>query len=192
MSNIDPSTLSFDNLSLSTPIIKALNKVGYETPSPIQAEIIPFVFEGRDVIGQAQTGTGKTAAFALPLLTKINLKLTTPQILVLTPTRELAIQVAEAFQRYAAFLKGFHVLPIYGGQEYGVQLRQLKRGVHVVVGTPGRVMDHMRRGTLKLDKLTCLVLDEADEMLRMGFIDDVEWVLEQLPTQRHDPSNINF
>jgi ATP-dependent RNA helicase DeaD len=185
MSNTDDSlNLSFDDLSLSAPIIKALNKVGYETPSPIQAEIIPFVRDGRDVIGQAQTGTGKTAAFALPLLTKINLKLSTPQILVLTPTRELAIQVAEAFQRYAAFLKGFHVLPIYGGQEYGVQLRQLKRGVHVVVGTPGRVMDHMRRGTLKLDKLTCLVLDEADEMLRMGFIDDVEWVLEQLPEKR--------
>ena len=185
MSNTDDSpNLSFDDLSLSAPIIKALKKVGYETPSPIQAEIIPFVMEGRDVIGQAQTGTGKTAAFALPQLSKINLKLTTPQILVLTPTRELAIQVAEAYQRYATFLKGFHVLPIYGGQEYGVQLRQLKRGVHVVVGTPGRVMDHMRRGTLKLDKLSCLVLDEADEMLRMGFIDDVEWVLEQLPEQR--------
>ncbi len=184
MSNADPHNLSFDDLSLPTPLIKALNKVGYETPSPIQAEIIPFVMKGRDVIGQAQTGTGKTAAFALPLLSKINLKLTTPQILVLTPTRELAIQVSEAFQRYAAFLKRFHVLPIYGGQEYGVQLRQLKRGVHVVVGTPGRVMDHMRRGTLKLDKLICLVLDEADEMLRMGFIDDVEWVLEQLPEQR--------
>ena len=184
MSNTDPTSLSFDDLSLSAPIIKALNKVGYETPSPIQAEIIPFVAAGRDVIGQAQTGTGKTAAFALPLLSKIDLKIKTPQILVLAPTRELAIQVAEAFQRYAAFLPGFHVLPIYGGQEYGVQLRQLKRGVHVVVGTPGRVMDHMRRGTLKLDKLTCLVLDEADEMLRMGFIDDVEWVLEQLPTKR--------
>ncbi len=184
MSNSESPPLSFDSLSLSAPIVKALKKVGYETPSPIQAQIIPFVMDGRDVIGQAQTGTGKTAAFALPLLTKINLKLSTPQILVLTPTRELAIQVAEAFQRYSAFLKGFHVLPIYGGQEYGVQLRQLKRGVHVVVGTPGRVMDHMRRGTLKLDKLTCLVLDEADEMLRMGFIDDVEWVLEQLPEQR--------
>jgi ATP-dependent RNA helicase DeaD len=185
MSNTDDSpTLSFDDLSLSAPINKALNKVGYETPSPIQAEIIPHVMDGRDVIGQAQTGTGKTAAFALPLLSKIDLKLTTPQVLVLAPTRELAIQVAEAFQTYASFLKGFHVLPIYGGQEYGVQLRQLKRGVHVVVGTPGRVMDHMRRGTLKLDKLTCLVLDEADEMLRMGFIDDVEWVLEQLPEQR--------
>ena len=185
MSKTDDSpTLSFDDLSLSAPMMKALNKVGYETPSPIQAEIIPHVLDGRDVIGQAQTGTGKTAAFALPLLSNIDLKLTTPQVLVLAPTRELAIQVAEAFQTYASFLKGFHVLPIYGGQEYGVQLRQLKRGVHVVVGTPGRVMDHMRRGTLKLDKLTCLVLDEADEMLRMGFIDDVEWVLEQLPTKR--------
>ncbi|MFT5397212.1 MAG: ATP-dependent RNA helicase DeaD, partial [Gammaproteobacteria bacterium] len=185
MSNTDDSpTLSFDDLSLSAPMMKALNKVGYETPSPIQAEIIPHVMDGRDVIGQAQTGTGKTAAFALPLLSNIDLKLTTPQVLVLAPTRELAIQVAEAFQTYASFLKGFHVLPIYGGQEYGVQLRQLKRGVHVVVGTPGRVMDHMRRGTLKLDKLRCLVLDEADEMLRMGFIDDVEWVLEQLPEKR--------
>ncbi|MEO1925522.1 MAG: DEAD/DEAH box helicase, partial [Gammaproteobacteria bacterium] len=176
--------LSFDDLSLSASVMKAVKKVGYETPSPIQAEIIPHVLEGRDVIGQAQTGTGKTAAFALPILSKIDLKISTPQVLVLAPTRELAIQVAEAFQQYATFLKGFHVLPIYGGQEYGVQLRQLKRGVHVVVGTPGRVMDHMRRGTLKLEKLTTLVLDEADEMLRMGFIDDVEWVLEQLPEQR--------
>ena len=184
MTNIDSTVLSFNDLSLSIPIIKALKNVGYESPSPIQAKIIPFVMAGRDVIGQAQTGTGKTAAFALPLLSKINLRLTTPQILVLTPTRELAIQVSEAFQRYAKFLNGFHVLPIYGGQEYGVQLRQLKRGVHIVVGTPGRVMDHMRRGTLKMENLTCLVLDEADEMLRMGFIDDVKWVLEQLPKQR--------
>lgn len=176
--------ISFDDLDLSPSVAKALNKVGYETPSPIQAEIIPYMIQGRDVIGQAQTGTGKTAAFALPLLSNINLKLKTPQVLVLTPTRELTIQVSEAFQRYAAFLKEFHVLPIYGGQEYGVQLRQLKRGVHVVVGTPGRVMDHMRRGTLKLNELRCLVLDEADEMLRMGFIDDVEWVLEQLPQKR--------
>ncbi len=185
MSKTDnPPNLTFDDLSLSDAVMKAVKKVGYETPSPIQAEIIPHVLEGKDVIGQAQTGTGKTAAFALPLLSKIDLKIATPQVLVLAPTRELAIQVAEAFQQYAGFMKGFHVLPIYGGQEYGVQLRQLKRGVHVVVGTPGRVMDHMRRGTLKLDKLTCLVLDEADEMLRMGFIDDVEWVLEQLPTKR--------
>ncbi len=184
MSNSDSPVLTFDNLSLSESVMKAVKKVGYETPSPIQAEIIPHVLEGKDVIGQAQTGTGKTAAFALPLLSKIDLRVSTPQVLVLAPTRELAIQVAEAFQQYAGFMKGFHVLPIYGGQEYGVQLRQLKRGVHVVVGTPGRVMDHMRRGTLMLDKLTCLVLDEADEMLRMGFIDDVEWVLEQLPTKR--------
>jgi len=184
MSNSDSADLSFDGLSLSAPVMKAVKKVGYETPSPIQAEIIPHVLNGQDVIGQAQTGTGKTAAFALPLLSKIDLKVKTPQVLVLAPTRELAIQVSEAFQQYASFMNGFHVLPIYGGQEYGVQLRQLKRGVHVVVGTPGRVMDHMRRGTLKLDKLTCLVLDEADEMLRMGFIDDVEWVLEQLPKQR--------
>jgi ATP-dependent RNA helicase DeaD len=137
---------------------------------------------GRDIVGQAQTGTGKTAAFALPLLSRINPGLVRPQVLVLTPTRELAIQVAEAFQRYAAHIKGFHVLPIYGGQEYGIQLRQLKRGAHVIIGTPGRVMDHMRRGTLKLDSLICLVLDEADEMLRRGFIDDVEWVLEQSPS----------
>ncbi len=180
----DTPNLKFDDLSLSANVMKAVKKVGYETPSPIQAEIIPHVLEGRDVIGQAQTGTGKTAAFALPLLSNIDLKHKTPQVLVLAPTRELAIQVAEAFQTYASFMKGFHVLPIYGGQEYGVQLRQLKRGVHVVVGTPGRVMDHMRRGTLKLEQLKCLVLDEADEMLRMGFIEDVEWVLEQLPEQR--------
>lgn len=185
MSKTDDSpNLKFDDLSLSANVMKAVKKVGYETPSPIQAEIIPHVLEGRDVIGQAQTGTGKTAAFALPLLSKTDLKQKTPQVLVLAPTRELAIQVAEAFQKYASFMNGFHVLPIYGGQEYGVQLRQLKRGVHVVVGTPGRVMDHMRRGTLKLEQLKCLVLDEADEMLRMGFIEDVEWVLEQLPKQR--------
>lgn len=175
---------AFSDLSLSAPVLKALQKVGYEVPSSIQAAIIPFMLQGRDVIGQAQTGTGKTAAFALPILSRIDLSIKTPQILVLAPTRELAIQVAEAFQRYASEMKGFHVLPIYGGQEYGIQLRQLKRGVHVVVGTPGRVMDHMRRGTLKLNALSCLVLDEADEMLRMGFIDDVEWILEQLPAKR--------
>ncbi len=139
---------------------------------------------GRDVLGQAQTGTGKTAAFALPILNRIDIKQKDPQALVLAPTRELAIQVAEAFQCYAAHIKGFHVLPIYGGQDYTSQLRQLNRGAHVIVGTPGRVMDHMRRGTLKLDQLQTLVLDEADEMLRMGFIDDVEWILEQTPPTR--------
>jgi ATP-dependent RNA helicase DeaD len=139
------------------------------------------MLEGRDLLGHAPTGTGKTAAFALPLLSRLDTKQNTIQVLVLTPTRELAIQVAEAFQRYAAHIKGFHVLPVYGGQDYTGQIRQLKRGVHVVVGTPGRVMDHMRKGTLKLDSLQALVLDEADEMLRMGFIDDVEWILEQTP-----------
>ncbi len=179
-----PALPSFKDLALSEPVLKALQSIGYETPSPIQAQIIPYVMAGRDVLGQAQTGTGKTAAFALPILTRIDLKQKDPQALVLAPTRELAIQVAEAFQSYAAHIKGFHVLPIYGGQDYNVQLRQLNRGAHVIVGTPGRVMDHMRRGTLKLDQLKTLVLDEADEMLRMGFIDDVEWILEQTPSAR--------
>ncbi|MFA6162698.1 MAG: DEAD/DEAH box helicase [Methylobacter sp.] len=184
MSN-DVSTLpSFRDLALIEPVLKALNDVGYETPSPIQAQTIPLILAGKDVLGQAQTGTGKTAAFALPILSRIDLKQKDPQVLVLAPTRELAIQVAEAFQRYAAHLKGFHVLPIYGGQDYSTQLRQLKRGAHVVVGTPGRVMDHMRKGTLNLKGLGFLVLDEADEMLRMGFIDDVEWILEQIPEKR--------
>ncbi|OAI13346.1 RNA helicase [Methylomonas koyamae] len=178
------TTPSFKDLNLADPILKALESVGYETPSPIQAQIIPFVMAGRDVLGQAQTGTGKTAAFALPILNRIDIKQKDPQALVLAPTRELAIQVAEAFQCYAAHIKGFHVLPIYGGQDYTSQLRQLNRGAHVIVGTPGRVMDHMRRGTLKLDQLQTLVLDEADEMLRMGFIDDVEWILEQTPPTR--------
>ncbi len=175
---------TFDQLALSKPILKALDDVGYETPSPIQAETIPLLLDGKDIIGQAQTGTGKTAAFALPLLSKLDLKQKDPQIMVLAPTRELAIQVAEAFQKYAKHMVGFHVLPIYGGQDYRGQLRSLERGTHVVVGTPGRVMDHMRRGTLKLGKLSALVLDEADEMLRMGFIDDVEWILEQTPKTR--------
>ena len=184
MSDTPAITPSFKDLALSEPVLKALESVGYETPSPIQAQIIPFVMAGRDVLGQAQTGTGKTAAFALPVLSNIDVKQKDPQALVLAPTRELAIQVAEAFQRYASHIKGFHVLPIYGGQDYTTQLRQLNRGAHVVVGTPGRVMDHMRRGTLKLDQLKTLILDEADEMLRMGFIDDVEWILEQTPDTR--------
>ena len=175
---------AFTQLGLNQPLLKALDEVGYETPSPIQAQTIPLLLEGRDVLGQAQTGTGKTAAFALPILTSLDLKQKDPQVLVLVPTRELALQVAEAFQKYATHMKGFHVLPIYGGQDYRVQIRALQRGVHVVVGTPGRVMDHMRRGTLKLDQLCVLVLDEADEMLRMGFIDDVEWILEQTPPDR--------
>ena len=175
---------AFSELGLSAPVLEALNEIGYETPSPIQAEMIPYVMEGRDVLGQAQTGTGKTAAFALPILSQIDIKQKTPQVLVLAPTRELAIQVAEAFQKYAAKIKGFHVLPVYGGQDYRGQIRQLERGVHVVVGTPGRVMDHIRRKTLNLNSLKTLILDEADEMLRMGFIDDVEWVMEQIPEER--------
>ena len=174
----------FSDLGLSKSVLRALDVVGYETPSPIQAATIPPLLAGKDVLGQAQTGTGKTAAFALPILSRIELAQTRPQALVLVPTRELAIQVAEAFQRYASKLKDLHVLPIYGGSDYGAQIRGLKRGVHVVVGTPGRVMDHMRRGTLNLENLTTLVLDEADEMLRMGFIDDVKWVLEQTPPDR--------
>ncbi len=184
MSSDSPILPLFRDLNLTGPVLKALEDVGYEAPSPIQAKTIPFILAGKDVLGQAQTGTGKTAAFALPLLSTIQVKRLEPQVLVLAPTRELAIQVSEAFQRYASHIKGFHVLPIYGGQEYGAQIRQLKRGVHVVVGTPGRIMDHMRKGTLKLAALKTLVLDEADEMLRMGFIDDVEWILEQIPEAR--------
>jgi ATP-dependent RNA helicase DeaD len=174
----------FSDLALSEPVMKAVQKVGYEVPSPIQAAAIPVLLAGGDILGMAQTGTGKTAAFALPLLSRIDMKQQDPQILVLAPTRELAIQVAEAFQKYASEMPGFHVLPIYGGQDMTSQLRQLKRGAHVVVGTPGRVMDHLRRGSLNLNNLKALVLDEADEMLRMGFIDDVEWILEHTPKTR--------
>ncbi len=180
-----PQTESgFKQFPFPPALFQSLDDVGYEQPSPIQAQMIPHMLAGRDVIGQAQTGTGKTAAFALPILSQIDIGQKNPQVLVLTPTRELAIQVAEAFQKYAKYMKGFHVLPIYGGQDYNIQLRPLKRGVHVVVGTPGRVMDHLRRKSLRLDGLKTLVLDEADEMLRMGFIDDVEWILEQTPEQR--------
>ena len=179
-----PEVSRFTELALSAPVQKAIEKVGYEQPSPIQAASIPHLLNGDDLLGVAQTGTGKTAAFALPLLSKIDIAKKSPQILVLAPTRELAIQVAEAFQSYASQMKGFHVLPIYGGQDMSGQLRQLKRGVQVVVGTPGRVMDHLRRGSLKLEGLTSMVLDEADEMLRMGFIDDVEWILEHTPKDR--------
>lgn len=177
-------TVTFRDLALSEAVLKALDEVGYEAPSPIQAATIPHLLAGKDVVGQAQTGTGKTAAFALPILSTIDLRQQTPQALVLVPTRELAIQVAEAFQRYAARLKGFHVAPIYGGQSYGPQLQSLRRGVHVVIGTPGRLVDHIKRDTLKLSSLKHLVLDEADEMLRMGFIQDVEWILEQAPAER--------
>ncbi len=174
----------FSDLALGEPLLRALGDVGYEVPSPIQAATIPLLLSGRDLLGQAQTGTGKTAAFALPILARLAVAGGAPQALVLAPTRELAIQVAEAFQRYAAHIPGFHVLPIYGGQSYGPQLSALRRGVHVVVGTPGRVIDHLEKGSLDLSQLRTLVLDEADEMLRMGFIDDVERILQKTPPGR--------
>ena len=176
--------INFKDMGLPDTILQALEKVGYEKPSPIQAEAIPLLLEGNDLLGQAQTGTGKTAAFALPMLAQIDLDAKLPQLLVLAPTRELAIQVAEAFQVYASFSKKIKVLPVYGGQSYDNQIRQLKRGVQVVVGTPGRIIDHINRGTLKLNELKFLVLDEADEMLRMGFIDDVELILSHAPEER--------
>ena len=178
------SSVNFNSFGLSDALLKVLEEVGYEVPTAIQEQCITHLLNGHDVIGQAQTGTGKTAAFALPLIDRIDLNNNQVQLLVLVPTRELAIQVSEAIQTYARHLKGFHVLPIYGGQSYDVQLRPLKRGVHAVVGTPGRVMDHLKRGTLKLNSLKALVLDEADEMLKMGFIDDVKWVMEKLPKER--------
>ena len=179
-----PVITTFRDLNLPPELLKALDEVGYETPSPIQAKTIPLLMAGTDVLGNAPTGTGKTAAFGLPLLSRVDVTDNHVQLMVLTPTRELAIQVAEALQRYASHMKGFHVLPIYGGQEYSGQIRQLKRGVHVIVGTPGRIMDHIRKRTLDLSGLRALVLDEADEMLRMGFLDDVEWILEQMPKER--------
>ena len=183
MSEKELST-NFNSFGLSKELLKVLDEVGYESPSAIQEQCISHLLNGHDIIGQAQTGTGKTAAFALPLIDRIDISNNQVQLLVLAPTRELAIQVSEAIQTYARHLKGFHVLPIYGGQSYDIQLRPLKRGVHAVVGTPGRVMDHLKRGTLKLNSLKALVLDEADEMLRMGFIDDVKWVMEKLPKER--------
>ncbi len=178
-------TLSFSEMGLAAPLLQAISDAGYETPTPIQQEMIPHMLAGKDVVGQAQTGTGKTAAFALPLLTRLAPdKTRNPQILVLAPTRELAIQVADAFEAYGRHMKDLRVLPIFGGQDYTIQLKQLQRGVQVVVGTPGRVMDHIRRGTLKTETIHTLILDEADEMLKMGFLEDVKWILEQLPSRK--------
>ena len=175
---------TFADLGLTPALLAAVTDVGYEAPTPIQARTIPALLAGRDVIGQAQTGTGKTAAFALPILQRLDLARAEVQALVLTPTRELAIQVAEAIHTYGKPLGGLHVLPVYGGQGMHQQVRHLRAGVHVVVGTPGRVMDHLRRETLSLDAIRVVVLDEGDEMLRMGFIDDVEWILGQMPAER--------
>ena len=184
MTQTTKAPAGFNELNLPAPLQQALNTLGYETPTAIQSSTIPPLLDGRDVLGHAPTGTGKTAAFALPVLAGLKPGKNGVQALVLAPTRELAIQVAEAFMQYAVNLSNVRVLPIYGGQEYGRQTRQLKQGVDIVVGTPGRIMDHMRRGNLDLSKLDTLVLDEADEMLRMGFIDDVKWILEQTPPTR--------
>ncbi len=175
---------TFAELNLAPSILQVINEIGYESPTAIQAQSIPPLLEGRDLLGQAQTGTGKTAAFALPLLSRLNPGLKKPQILILAPTRELALQVSEAIQTYSRHLKNFQVLPVYGGQNMGQQLRQLQRGVQVVVGTPGRIKDHLGRGTLKLDQLQALIIDEADEMLKMGFIDDVQEILSATPETR--------
>lgn len=180
----EPAAITFADLGLDGPVLKALDDVGYETPSAIQAATIPTLLAGRDVVGLAQTGTGKTAAFALPILARLDLHQKTPQALVLAPTRELALQVCEAFERYAAHLKGVHILPVYGGQGYGVQLSALRRGVHIIVGTPGRIMDHLDKRTLDLSELKYLVLDEADEMLKMGFAEDVETILADTPDDK--------
>jgi ATP-dependent RNA helicase DeaD len=179
-----PTSPGFDDLGLTGPVLAAIRDLGYETPSPIQAATIPPLLSGRDVVGMAQTGTGKTAAFALPILERLDISQKTPQALVLAPTRELALQVSEAFESYAARMRGVHLLPVYGGQGYGVQLSALRRGVHVVVGTPGRIMDHLDKGTLDLSALKYLVLDEADEMLKMGFAEDVESILAQTPEDK--------
>lgn len=175
---------SFEQFGLSEELIKAINDVGYETPSPIQLKTIPLLLAGKDVVGQAQTGTGKTAAFALPMLERLDVKNKDVQALILTPTRELAIQVAEAFHTYAKYLGQVRALPVYGGQSISQQIRHLRNGVQIIVGTPGRVMDHMRRETIDLSNLKIVALDEADEMLRMGFIDDIEWILSHTPDTR--------
>ena len=178
------ASMTFADLGLSDAVLKAVREIGYETPSAIQSATIPHLLAGRDVVGLAQTGTGKTAAFALPILSRLDVSQKSPQALVLSPTRELALQVCEAFEQYASQMRGVHVLPVYGGQAYGVQLSALRRGVHVVVGTPGRIMDHLAKGTLDLSELKYLVLDEADEMLKMGFAEDVETILADTPVDK--------
>ncbi len=180
----DDPQLTFADLDIDERVLRALSDAGYEAPSPIQAASIPPLMAGRHLVGLAQTGTGKTAAFAIPILSRIDLNQRTPQALVLAPTRELALQVAEAFGRYAHHIPGLHVLPIYGGQSYGVQLSALRRGAHIIVGTPGRVIDHLEKKTLDLSQLRFLVLDEADEMLQMGFQEDVETILATTPDEK--------
>ena len=176
--------MKFEEFNLDEKLLQGLNEAGYKECMPVQEQTLKHTLDGRDVGVQSQTGTGKTAAFALPLLSSINLKSRKPQLLVLAPTRELAIQVADSFKIYGRHLKQLNVLPIFGGQDYSIQLKQLNRGAQIIIGTPGRVMDHVRRGSLKLDTISSFVLDEADEMLNMGFLEDVEWLLERIPDQR--------
>ena len=175
--------ITFNDLGLPEFILKAVSDLGFETPSPIQQACIPHLLNGNDVLGMAQTGSGKTAAFSLPILAKIDPAEKHPQLLVMAPTRELAIQVADACEQFMKYAKGINIVTLYGGQRYDIQLRALKQGAQVVVGTPGRILDHIRRGTLNLSELKAIVLDEADEMLRMGFIDDVETVMAELPEE---------
>lgn len=177
------NTVRFDELGLASPILQAITEMGYETPTPIQEKSIPALLEGNDVLGEAQTGTGKTAAFGLPLLSRIDASVRETQMLVVCPTRELAIQVAEALQDFSKHIRGMFVATVYGGQSYTPQLKDLKRGPQIVVGTPGRMMDHIEKGRLKLDNLQACVLDEADEMLNMGFLEDIEWILEHVPDE---------
>ncbi|MCB2201010.1 DEAD/DEAH box helicase [bacterium] len=184
MSDQGTTLPGFESLGLGTALLRAVDHLGYTEPTTIQEQTIAPMLAGQDILGQAQTGTGKTAAFALPLLNYLDPQLKAPQVLVLTPTRELAIQVADAFEQFSMFLKNVSILPVYGGANMRDQTRALKKGAQIIVGTPGRVMDHMRRETLRLDQISCIVLDEADEMLQMGFQEDVEWILERAPEKR--------
>ncbi|MBA6415609.1 DEAD/DEAH box helicase [Colwellia sp. 6M3] len=183
MTDLNNASVGFDALGLPENLVSAVKALGFESSTPIQAQTIPPLLQGKDVLGEAQTGTGKTAAFGLPALAKIDVTLRKPQLMVLAPTRELAIQVAEAIETFAKDMKGLKVATLYGGQSYQPQFQQLERGAQVVVGTPGRLMDHLRRKSLKLDNLSFCVLDEADEMLNMGFLEDIEWILEHLPKE---------
>jgi ATP-dependent RNA helicase DeaD len=178
------TTKLFSELGLSAETLKAIDKLGFEQASPIQAESIPVLMSGKDVVGQSQTGSGKTAAFAIPAIEKVNPDLRQVQVLILCPTRELAVQVSEEVHKLALFKRGITALPIYGGQSYERQFWGLKQGAQIVIGTPGRVMDHMRRGTLRLETIKMVILDEADVMLNMGFRDDIETILKDAPKER--------
>ena len=174
----------FTELGLSPDVLKAINRLGFEEASPIQSQAIPHLLEGRDVVGQSQTGSGKTLAFAIPAIERVDASLRAPQVLILCPTRELAVQVAEEVAKLAAFKRGVRELPIYGGQSYERQFRGLSAGAQIIIGTPGRVIDHLERGSLKLEEIRTVILDEADRMLDMGFLDDIKKILSQVPEKR--------